>query len=119
MITPQLLAFIRSQRAAGVADGETHLLLMGQGWSNSDIEQAFAMDNASGATRPSTPPPPQVPLTPVQSPSAARVVRPLPETNAAPSRSGSGRFIWIILVIVLVLVIGAAGAYAYYAGIRL
>ncbi|MDP2929992.1 MAG: hypothetical protein Q8N56_00040 [bacterium] len=50
MVTPELIAFIKKQLQAGKMEGELRSLLVGKGWLNEDVEEAFKAVSAPPAS---------------------------------------------------------------------
>ena len=74
MINPQLLNYVRAQRAAGISKEEIIKALGGGGWSAQDAGEAFAA--IEGVQVPPAPRP--APLPPVAAPTPAPVPQPRP-----------------------------------------
>lgn len=81
MINPQLLNYVRAQRAAGVPKEEIIKALSGGGWSAQDAQEAFAA--IEGVQVPPQPPKPMPPPI-VQTPAPAPVAQPRPVQPVAP-----------------------------------
>lgn len=86
MINPQLLNYVRAQRAAGVSKEEIIKALGGGGWSAQDAVEAFAAIEGvqvPPAPRPAPPPPPVAAPTPAPQPRPAPVLAPQPVVQTA------------------------------------
>ncbi len=139
MVNPQLLQYVRAQRAAGISKEDIVKALAGGGWSAQDAQEAFAAIDAppppptpKPAPPPITPPvstPPvtAAPMQPRPAPAAAPVsqapmgmnVRPQPAAVVqprpayAPQAKRRSKWPWILLGLIIFFVLGVgAGAYA-------
>ena len=127
MVNPQLLQYVRAQRAAGVSKEDIIKALGGGGWSATDAQEAFAVIEAPpppAAPRPAplppvTPAPVQQRPTPIAAPQpAAMTVRPQsaaviqPRPSYAPQPRRRSRWPWVLLFLIIFFVLGmGAGAY--------
>lgn len=132
MVNPQLLQYVRAQRAAGVSREEIIKALAGGGWSAQDAQEAFAAIEAPpppAAPKPPPPPPPPVMTPPPMTMAAPRPITPPPATiqplttrmqpaavmqprpGFAPAKK---RRVWPWLLLILIFSLGsfAGGAYA-------
>ncbi|MDE2037708.1 MAG: hypothetical protein KGI69_00580 [Patescibacteria group bacterium] len=109
MTTPELVAFIKEQKAKGVPREAISAMLSGQGWTVADIEEGMA--TAEPAPAPSSlPPVPPAPAAPAMRPAmpSARALSPLS------SRHAHGAKLFAAIIAAIVVCLGGAGAYAYY-----
>ncbi len=83
MINPQLLNYVRAQRAAGVSREDIINALAGGGWSAQDANEAFAAIEGVQVP-PAAPKPPPPPAQPIQ-PVAAAPITPPATPAAAPA----------------------------------
>ncbi|MDP4020960.1 MAG: hypothetical protein Q8P58_02900 [Candidatus Adlerbacteria bacterium] len=135
MVNPQLLQYVRTQRAAGVSKEDIIKALAGGGWSAADALEAFTTIEAPPPPPPMTPKPPPVqpmasaamspamqprsaPTPVIPAPQPMMSVRPQPAAVVqqrpvyTPQRKRS-RWPWILLGLIFFFIIGAgAGAYA-------
>jgi hypothetical protein len=138
MVNPQLLQYVRAQRAAGVSKEDIVKALATGGWSAQDANEAFAaLDVPPPPTAPKPPPPPPMQTTPQMStmspamqartmpvtstpmqqpmsvrPPAAAVVQPRP-SSGYPAQKRRTRWGWIFFWLLIFFILGmGAGAYA-------
>lgn len=144
MVNPQLLAYVRAQRSAGVSKEEIVKALAGGGWSAQDAQEAFAAIDGPPApppmAAPKPPPPVSTPnpapspmsamspamqtrpaMSPVQTPPMQPMsVRPQaaavvqPRSVYAPQLKRRSKWPWVLLFLIIFFVLGA-GAGAYAA----
>ena len=131
MVNPQLLQYVRAQRAAGVSKEDVIKALGGGGWSATDAQEAFAAIEAPppppAAPRPAPlPPVTPAPIQPRPAPIATAVPQPAamtmrpqptavvqPRPSYAPQPRRRSRWPWVLLFLIIFFVLGmSAGAYA-------
>ena len=135
MVSPQLLQYVRAQRAAGISKEEIIKALAGGGWSAADAQEAFAAIEAPAASpmAPKPPPPPTAvaPKPPLGQASLGGTSRPAPvsapqpvsvrpqpaavvqpRSAYAPQPKKRAKWPWVLLGLLLFFILGAgAGAY--------
>ena len=114
MVTEQLLAFIKSQLSLGVSKDAISQMLTGQGWTNVDIEQAFATVNppimSPAPALASTPIAQANPVVSAASPAPVQTVQPIQSqtppvqyTQPVQQKSHSKRNVIVTTIIILVV----------------
>jgi len=121
MISPQLLAYVRAQRSAGVSKEEIIKALAGGGWSAADAQEAFnAIDTPAPPPAPPTPPPQPVVAAPLVATRPAPVISPIvtpaavvqPRPSYAPKIQKRSKWPWVLLGLIIFFILGmGAGAY--------
>lgn len=115
MANPQIVAYIKSQLAAGVVEPEIQKALVGAGWSSGDVSAAFI--EAKAPT-----PAPVVAPTPKPAPVMQPITpQPISTTTMQMNVQGESRRSWgliISVVAVLLLVGGAAAAYMFVPAVK-
>src|SRR3989344_2722817 len=142
MVNPQLLQYVRAQKAAGVSKEDIVKALSGGGWTAQDAQEAFAAIDAPPPVLAQKPPPPP-PQMPAQTPQMATMspvmqartmpaqaamaqqpmtVRPQVVQTMQPRVSSAtytaqprrrSRWPWVLLGLIIFFILGfGAGAYA-------
>jgi len=105
MVNQQLLDYIKQQLAAGTGKDAIQQALVGQGWSASDIAEAFAapVPQPAPAAAPAAPQPAPATMAPLQT----SISQPV-------TKSRSHMMLWILILVLLIASAGGAAAYYYY-----